>query len=277
MGVASGLGTFRGAAAGVWPPLAGLGLDFTDMSCPDRFDADDEFGPTLAWSFWKFRHDAYTNSTPHEGYSTIIRWCNATPKSFCVTSNIDGHWEAAGFPPERICEVHGSVRFSQCIKNGPKECPSAGAIWKTDKAEINALQVDPETGKVVSPLPKCGGCGGLARPNVVMFGDWTVVGGRINAMGDAYNAFMADAVGDGGAGVKKVVVLEIGAGVAVSTIRSSSRSLCHRAAEVGHETTLIRINPEHPSCDEIYSSVKCIPIAKGTEAIAAIDAEVKRR
>lgn len=39
-----GLGTFRGQAAGVWPPLTKLGLQFQDMSCPDRFEDDDRLG-----------------------------------------------------------------------------------------------------------------------------------------------------------------------------------------------------------------------------------------
>jgi NAD-dependent SIR2 family protein deacetylase len=59
MGVSSGLGTFRGKAAGVWPPLAKLGIDFSDMSCPDRFQED----PTFAWSFWNFR---YTRFADHQ-------------------------------------------------------------------------------------------------------------------------------------------------------------------------------------------------------------------
>jgi len=51
MGVASGLGTFRGVNAGVWPPLKKLGLDFTDLSDPVWFEKD----AALGWSFWFFR------------------------------------------------------------------------------------------------------------------------------------------------------------------------------------------------------------------------------
>ena len=38
MGVDSGLGTFRGRNAGVWPPLKDLGMDFTEMSTPSHFE-----------------------------------------------------------------------------------------------------------------------------------------------------------------------------------------------------------------------------------------------
>ncbi len=45
MGVDSGLGTYRGRNAGVWPPLQTLGLTFPDMSTPSHFDDD----PFFAW------------------------------------------------------------------------------------------------------------------------------------------------------------------------------------------------------------------------------------
>ena len=40
MGVDSGLGTFRGRNAGVWPPLKAMQIDFTEMSCPQAFEQD---------------------------------------------------------------------------------------------------------------------------------------------------------------------------------------------------------------------------------------------
>ena len=67
MGVDSGLGTFRGRNAGVWQPLKAMQIDFSEMSCPDVFEED----PYAAWAFWKFRHDAYTHSAPHDGYGLL--------------------------------------------------------------------------------------------------------------------------------------------------------------------------------------------------------------
>lgn len=73
MGVDSGLGTFRGRNAGVWPPLEKLGMRHEEMSTPRHFDDD----PFFAWAFWKFRHDAYRineNSRPHAGYGILKKW-----------------------------------------------------------------------------------------------------------------------------------------------------------------------------------------------------------
>ena len=89
LGVDSGLGTFRGRNAGVWQPLKAMWRDFSEMVSPSCFDED----ARRAWAFWKFRHDNYTSSAPHEGYKLIAEWGASMPRGFfSVTSNIDGHW-----------------------------------------------------------------------------------------------------------------------------------------------------------------------------------------
>lgn len=109
MGVDSGLGTFRGVAAGVWPPLKAMQLDFSKMSRPHWFEMD----PRLAWAFWKYRYEAYTKSTPHQGYKIASQWGSSKKLGFfSVTSNIDGHWERTqGVAEARVYEVHGTVKY----------------------------------------------------------------------------------------------------------------------------------------------------------------------
>jgi hypothetical protein len=66
MGVSSGLGTFRGIAAGVWPPLLKHPeLDFTDMSNPQWFrkpqgNSDKHNTANFGYAFWSYRYTAYT-------------------------------------------------------------------------------------------------------------------------------------------------------------------------------------------------------------------------
>src|ERR1700722_5620242 len=80
MGVSSGLGTFRGIAAGVWPPLLKHPeLDFTDMSNPQWFgkpqgNSDKHDTANFGYAFWAFRYDAYTSAAPHVGYSIAKQW-----------------------------------------------------------------------------------------------------------------------------------------------------------------------------------------------------------
>ncbi|WP_332460139.1 Sir2 family NAD-dependent protein deacetylase, partial [Caballeronia calidae] len=39
------------------------------------------------------------------------------------TSNVDGHFQAAGFPADRVVECHGSIHTVQCAQ------PCSGALW----------------------------------------------------------------------------------------------------------------------------------------------------
>lgn len=127
MGVGSGLGTFRGQAAGVWPPLEKRKLRFEEMSCPSRFQKDDKYGPQLAWAFWKWRYCAYTQNEPHAGYKILKKWADTKKSCFVFTSNIDGHFERAGFEG-KVEECHGTVTHLQCLQEN-KNCPKKKEIW----------------------------------------------------------------------------------------------------------------------------------------------------
>lgn len=132
MGVDSGLGTFRGRNAGVWPPLKALKVDFSEMSCPEWFETD----PRLGWAFWHFRHQAYTKGSPHAGYDILAKWGGRMPSGFfSVTSNIDGHWERTeGVGPDKVHECHGAVTHMQCVNDD-------GTIWKTDDMQMEAMEL----------------------------------------------------------------------------------------------------------------------------------------
>ena len=88
------------------------------------------------------------------------------------------------------------------------------------------------TFRASDPLPKCPACGGLARPNVLMFGD-----PRWNAMrtGDQHDRLARWLESLSGS---LLAVVEIGAGTAVPTVRRFSEALTRR-----YDATLIRINP----------------------------------
>ncbi|HEY4831165.1 MAG TPA: Sir2 family NAD-dependent protein deacetylase, partial [Waddliaceae bacterium] len=134
MGVPGGLGTFRGTAAGVWPPLNELGLQFQDMSNPARFVENDKYGPLWAWSFWKWRYCAYTETQPHEGYRYLLNWSKKkNHPAFVFTTNIDGHFLKAGF--EKVLERHGTVQFLQCQRVDSK-CPNFNKKWLPEKGLI---------------------------------------------------------------------------------------------------------------------------------------------
>lgn len=266
MGVPGGLGTFRGKAAGVWPPLEKLKLQFQDMSNPARFKEDDKYGPNWAWSFWKWRYTAYTGSEPHEGYQQLLDWSNMKKKpTFVFTTNIDDHFLKAGF--DRVLEHHGTVKYLQCSRED-STCPDYDKMWLPEKNLIENLQVDPATDQITSPLPTCNGCKKVARPTVLMFGDGKVLRTRIDKQTKDYNHWKKEI---NKSGKLKMVAIEIGAGVAIPTARRESEKISKEFS-----CPLIRINPEHPEVSNAADRVEHISISEGAEeALKQINKEIR--
>lgn len=108
MGIDSGLPDFRGKN-GFWrafPPLAKLNLNFQDMATPNLFHHD----PLLAWGFYGLRLNSYRKTIPHAGFHLLKKWAKHKQHgAFVYTSNVDGQFQKAGFPPHQVIECHGSI------------------------------------------------------------------------------------------------------------------------------------------------------------------------
>lgn len=159
------------------------------------------------------------------------------------TSNVDGHWERAGFDPQRIVECHGTLMFLQC------QVPCCDHIWRTfeegDEQSlrdfVGSVEYDPQTFKTkrTDTLPKCSACGSVARPNVLMFGDYKWVPDRTDAQEDRMHVFEMQLNDSNSGGDDSLVVIELGAGTHVPSVRNKSESLVKSTKNA----TLIRINP----------------------------------
>lgn len=240
MGVDSGLPDFRGDY-GFWrayPALGRLGRSFAEVASPATFASD----PALAWGFYGHRLNLYRRTVPHEGFAILKRWA-ATKPAFVFTSNVDGQFARAGFDVDRMVECHGSIHHLQCA------AACTDAIWPADDF---APDVDDAACRLRNDPPRCPHCGGLARPNILMFGDGAWVGDRTDAQYARYRDWRRDA--------GRAVVIEFGAGTAVPSVRRFGES--QRAA-------LIRVNPREPSLDGRSG----VSIESGAlDAIRAIDA-----
>lgn len=245
MGVDSGLPDFRGTE-GFWrayPPFARLGLRFDEMANPHRFVEN----PALAWGFYGHRLGLYRKVRPHAGFEILHRWSKLPDEgSFVFTSNVDGHFQRVGFAEDRVVECHGSILYLQCTG------PCCDDIWEADGLE---LDVDPETFRARGPLPACPSCGAVARPNVLMFGDWLWVPHRTAAQEERMRRWVEGLSGG-------TVVVEVGAGTAVPTVRLTSEHLARRTG--GH---LVRINPREAQAPPGASSIAL----GGLEALQALD------
>ena len=224
IGVDSGLPDFRGDK-GFWkayPPIARLGISFVDMANPYWFEKD----PKLAWAFYGHRLNLYRKTVPHEGFQKILDTVRTkTGGHFVFTSNVDGQFQMAGFDENKIQECHGSIHHFQCSK------PCCNEIWDAHDIEIS---VDNEKFEALDPLPLCPQCSELARPNILMFGDWYWLPHRTQNQHQKMNSW----INNSRAKNYKTAIIELGAGEAVATVRHNSESLIHDL-----NATLIRINP----------------------------------
>jgi NAD-dependent SIR2 family protein deacetylase len=245
MGVDSGLPDFRGDE-GFWrayPPYRHLGLSFVELANPDWFERD----PALAWGFYGHRLHLYRDTEPHKGFTLLHRWLARMGSSFVFTSNVDGHFHKAGFAAENTVECHGSLKHLQCTQ------PCGDKVWSSADTRID---IDPQSFRASGPLPRCPHCGGLARPNILMFGDWRWVGNRTDAQAASFNHWLQHRAGP------RTVIIECGAGSAVPTVRHTCEAM---AARFG--AALIRINPREPE-----GPPGTVSIASGAlETLEAID------
>lgn len=242
MGVDSGLPDFRGHQ-GFWqqhPIYAEQGLTFQDLACPDWFKHD----PHKAWGFYGYRYQLYKNTQPHLGFALLKQWQGAKPiAGFVYTSNVDGHFQTAGFPEERIYECHGSLQFLQCSR----ACHDR--IWPVGQLPF---EVDEQTMMAIGELPTCPECGDIARPNILMFNDWDWLEQRSQQQQKRFTNWKHSVSG------KQVVVIELGAGKKVGGVRYQG--------DTQFRGGLIRINPREPQGPQ-----KTISLAMGAlEAVVSI-------
>jgi len=247
MGVDSGLPDFRGDE-GFWkayPPMAKLGISFIEMANPRWFRAD----PELAWGFYGHRLNLYRNTRPHSGFDRLLDVAEEMPGGYFVfTSNVDGQFQKADFDAERIEECHGSINHLQCAEG------CCDAIWSAD---ITDVAVDSESFRAAPPLPRCSHCGGLARPNILMFGDRGWLSHRTDSQGRRLSIWLNSLL----AGRMKLAIVETGAGRAVPTVRFHSEQ-----AAGNYQGRLIRINPRD---SEVPSGHISIPLG-GREGLEAL-------
>ena len=222
IGVDSGLPDFRGNK-GFWeayPAVAKLGISFSGMANPDWFHSN----PKLAWAFYGHRLNLYRTTIPHKGFDILLAWARKKNDNYFVfTSNVDGQFQKAGFSDDKIEECHGSIHHFQCLS------PCRNDIWNAENIQV---EVDESVFKAQEPLPLCPNCGELARPNILMFGDWSWISHRTREQSNSLQnwLFANENI--------PMAIIELGAGTSVPTVRWKSEQSSSQS-----NRTLVRINP----------------------------------
>jgi|JRYD01.1.fsa_nt_gb NAD-dependent SIR2 family protein deacetylase len=242
IGVDSGLPDFRGSE-GFWKAYPALGrarLAFEEVANPAAFRRD----PLQAWGFYGHRLALYRRTRPHPGFGLLHAIGRRLRNGlFVFTSNVDGQFQRAGYEPERILEVHGSIHHLQCQQG------CAGEIWPADGF---VPEIDENACRLLNPPPRCPHCGAIARPNILMFGDGQWLDDRSAAQERRYLRWRQ--------GAGRVVTLEIGAGVHVPTVRRFAEASGGR---------LIRLNPQPETRRPSAALHLCCGALPGIEGIHA--------
>ena len=228
MGIDFGLPDFRGPGGfwRVYPALGKAGIHFESIANPAAFARD----PRLAWGFYGHRLDLYRRTVPHAGFGMLLELAAGKKHGTRVfTSNVDGQFQQAGFSADRVCEVHGSIHHLQCAAG------CSDAIWPATDFQP---EIDADHCRLRNEPPHCPACGGLARPNILMFGDWGWVERRTELQHRQLQDWLA--------AVDRLVCIEIGAGTHIPTVRYFSEQ------QPGH---LVRINPSEPEVPGHGSSI----------------------
>lgn len=247
MGVDSGLADYRGNG-GQWGQVeSDSEKSVFEVVNPQAFLEN----PAYSWKLFGQRIKEYAETKPHNGFTILKNWVAAyNLDCFCLTSNIDSHFQKAGFAEENIRELHGTLAYFQ--SSNPD---LTREIWKNELSGDEILK-NAENGI----FPTCPNSKIMARPNVYMFRDDTYIDTRSKEQGRRFQAFLERNKG------KNILVFEIGSGPHVQTIRVKTRML---RTEYGAK--IIRINPK-----DYNIKAPNIGISKGAlEALTEIDNYLK--
>ena len=143
----SGVPTFRGAG-GLWRNYRP-----EDLASIEAFTRD----PATVWEWYAWRRGFLAECEPNDGHRALARFLLQRGAAGLVTQNVDGlhtraaHEEAGDSSPDAALpvEIHGAISRDRCNECG---------------ARATAEQLG-------DSLPRCASCGGLRRPDVVLFGE----------------------------------------------------------------------------------------------------------
>lgn len=125
--------------------------------------------------FYRFYRDKMLalDAKPNKAHLKLAQWEKEGKLTGVVTQNIDGLHQAAG--SRKVFELHGSVHRNYCMKCGKSFSPEYIRDVKED-------------------IPRCDKCGGLIKPDVVLYEeglDGETIEGAVRAIQSADTMIVA--------------------------------------------------------------------------------------
>jgi NAD-dependent deacetylase len=213
----SGIPDFRGPD-GVWTrdPAA------ERLSTLDAYMSDREVR-RLAW---KSRLSSPTwAATPNAGHRALVDLEHRDKVELLVTQNIDGLHQKAGSDPDRMVEIHGTMRDVVCMRCGDRG-PASPTLER-----VKAGDPDPTC---LAPATTGGTCGGILKSATISFGQQLVVEDLERSEASARHCDLLLAVGSSLAvhPAAGLVPLAAAAGAAVVIVNAETTPYDHIADAV---------------------------------------------
>ena len=167
----SGIPDFRGPQ-GVWTRNPGA----EKLATLQNYLAD----PEVRRRAWRSRLDSPAwKAEPNAGHRAFVELERRGKLDTLITQNVDGLHQAAGSSPERVIEIHGTMREVTCLDCGER-APMERAL-----ARVRAGEED----------PPCRSCGGILKSATISFGQGLVPGDLQRAQQAAARCDLMLAVG----------------------------------------------------------------------------------
>lgn len=146
----SGIPDFRGPR-GVWTKNP----EAEKMATIQNYLAD----PEVRKRAWKSRLDSATwRAEPNVGHASLVELEKRGKLDTLITQNVDGLHQAAGTSPERVVEIHGTMREVTCLSCGER-APMERALERVRAGEED---------------PPCRSCNGILKSATISFGQGLV-------------------------------------------------------------------------------------------------------
>ena len=160
MSTESGIPDFR-SASGIYNQKLSKTFSPEEMASHGFFVSH----PEEFFDFYRERF-VYLDAKPNAGHIALAELERRGILSAVITQNIDGLHQIAG--SRVVYELHGSIRRSYCV--------NCGAKYGIDFVMNN------------KPVPYCEHCGGIVKPDVVLYGeslDQDIISNSIRAIAEA--------------------------------------------------------------------------------------------
>lgn len=146
----SGIPTYRGATGLYNGRDVESGMQIEEILSGSTFAEN----PRLTWKYLLQIGRVAYNAKPNRTHQVIAEMEEHFPAVWVLTQNVDGLHQQAG--SHQVIEIHGHYRTFTCIECGHKASVEEYAwMLSADQDELS--------------IPRCQACGGIMRPDVVLF------------------------------------------------------------------------------------------------------------